>query len=323
MLNRREFLISATAVAAVMQAARIEAQAAKLARVGVSSANFAGVIKLGVGPEPPSPSRTLDFLDLPQMLADKFGVHNIEVLHSQFVSTEASYLKDLKDRLAKAKSTIVQINTDFQGGTVSAGGFSQRAQGIDLAKAWIAHAETLGCPRVLVSPGALAEANRASGVDGLKILSAYGKARKVSIVLDNRDDGAVVAPPAAPPAPPAGAAAGAAGAPAQGRGGGGGGRGGGPVVPVNWQALAEVIKAAGINACPDPGGFPNDAERAAGLKALYALSDGNSRVRMTPKVDLAATVKASKDAAYKGLYTIVADGEAGTKAALDALLKLI
>jgi hypothetical protein len=316
MINRREFLISATAVAAVMQAARIEAQGAKLARVGISSAGFAAIIKQGVGPEPASASRTLDFLDLPQMLADKFGVHNIEVPHSQFVSTEASYLKDLKDRLAKAKSTIVQINTDFQGGTVSAGGFSQRAQGIDLAKAWIAHAETLGCPRVLVNPGALAEANRASGIEGLKILSAYGKARKVSIVLDNRDDGTVVA---APPAPPPAAA----GAPAQGRGGGGGGRGGGPVVPVNWQTLAEVIKAAGINACPDPAGFPNDAERAAGLKALYALSDGNSRVRITPKVDLASTVKASKDAAYKGLYTIVADGEASTKAALDALLKLI
>lgn len=95
------------------------------------------------------------------------------------------------------------------------------------------------------------------------------------------------------------------------------------MVPATWQTLVEIAKAAGVNVCPDLGGFPSEAERVAGLKALYPLSDGTSRVRMNAKIDLAAAIKISKDAAYKGVYTIVADGDAGTKAALDALLKLI
>jgi hypothetical protein len=301
-MNRREFLISTTAVAAVMRAARLDAQAARLARIGISSANFAAIIKTGAGPEAASTSRTLDFLDLPQMVADKYGVHHLELNHSQFVWTETAYLKDLKDRLTRAKSTVTQINTNFQTSNVSTAAFSGRAQALDLAKQWIDHAETLGCPRVSITLGSVDGAGRQTTSDSLKILSAYGKAHKVNVVLDNRDDGTVVAPP------PAGA---------------GGGRGGAPVIPATWQTLVEIIQAAGVNACPDPAGFPSAAEASAGLKALYPLSDGNSRVRMNAKIDLPAAIKISKDASYKGLYTIVADGEAGTKAAVDALLKLI
>ena len=40
---------------------------------------------------------TLDFLDLPQMLADKYGVHNLELRHRHFMSTEDAYIKDVKD----------------------------------------------------------------------------------------------------------------------------------------------------------------------------------------------------------------------------------
>ncbi len=99
-----------------------------------------------------------------------------------------------------------------------------------------------------------------------------------------------------------------------------------PAPPPTWQVLVDVAKAAGVAATPDTSAFPNDTERAAGLKALYSLSDGNSDVHAT---NLAATIKIAKDAGYKGMYTIVtdttgsADPYAATKAILDELIKLI
>src|SRR5438045_6650720 len=59
-------------------------------------------------PPPRSPlfpyTRSSDLL--PQMYADTYGVHNIEFQHSHIVSTEASYLKELRARIEKTKSRM-------------------------------------------------------------------------------------------------------------------------------------------------------------------------------------------------------------------------
>jgi hypothetical protein len=177
---------------------------------------------------------------------------------------------------------------------------------------------------------------RESATATLKTIAEYAKAHKVTISIENMDTGVAPAPPAAPPPPPppppapAPAAEGAgAAAPAAGRrGGGGGGRGGAPAPPATWQVIADVAKASGISVTPNLAGFPSEAERAAGLKALYPLSNGNSHISMSPgKIDLPAAIKIAQATGYKGLYTIVTDGSgdpsASTKAVLDELLKLI
>jgi hypothetical protein len=304
---------------------------AKLNRVAIMSLNFDAILKTGVGP-PPDPARTLDVMDLPQMAADRFGVHRLELQHSHFLSTEAGYLQELRDRIAKAKSQLIQINLEFQGSNVSAGGFSARAQAIDLTKQWIEHAEALGCPRVLVNQGSLVPEVRQHAIDALKILADYGKAHKVAVTVENRDNGVVApAPPPPPTAPtPPTPAPGAAADPAAGRGrqGGGGGRGnaGPPPPPATWQVVVEVIKAAGIGATPNIGNFPNETERAAGLRALYPLASGTSHCTSEPeKYSLANAIKISKDVGYKGLYSIQSSGgtdpHAATKLILDELVK--
>jgi Xylose isomerase-like TIM barrel len=271
------------------------------------------------------------------MVADKVGVHNIELQHAHFFSTEPAYLKDLKERVAKAKSQIIQINTEFFQSNASSTGPS-RVQSIDLAKQWIDHAEALGCPRVMVNAGSLGQNVRATAIDALKTTADYAKAHKVTISIENTDTGVMPIPPPPPPPtpPPAAAREGGDAAPPAGRRGGGGGagtgggggRGNALVPPATWQAIAEVAQAAGVLVTPNLVGFPNEAERAAGLKVLYPLSNGNSHVSVSPgKIDLAAAIKISQGAGYKGLYTIVTDGagdpSAATKAVLDEILKLI
>jgi hypothetical protein len=331
-MRRREFLVAAAGAAGLASATKVWAQGPKLDRVAVMSQNFDRILKTGAGPAPDA-ARTLDFLDFPQAIADRFNVHRLELQHAQFVSTEAAYLKDLRDRLAKARSQIVQINLEFQASNVSAGGFSARAQAIDLAKQWIDHAESLGCPRVMVNQGSLSAEVRQNAIDALKIIGEYGKAHKVAVTVSNRDDGVPPPPPPPPPAPPPQAVAGAAGAVAPGRGragGGGGGQAPPPAPPATWQAVVDAIKAAGIAATPDIGNFPNETERAAGLRALIPLSGGIIHCPDdSAKYSLAGALKIVKDARYTGIYSIetssnnAVDPYAATKSVLDEVLKNI
>lgn len=259
------------------------------------SLSFDGILKVGAG-APPDPARTLDILDFPRTMAERYDVHRVEVQHAHFASSEAAYLKEFRDRLARAKSQLVQINLEFGGSNVSAGGFSARLQAIDLAKQWIDHAAALGCPRVLVNHGSLAAEVRQNAVAALKVIGEYGKARRVSVTVENRDTGV-----AATPRPPA-----------------------------TWQVVVEVIRAAGIAATPNTANFPNDEERTAGLRALYPLSSGTTHCHDEPdKYNLANAIKIAKDAGYKGLFSIAggstkaADPYAATQTILDAVVKAI
>ena len=272
---------------------------------------FNPVIKSAAHPD--DPKRTLDSLDLPDMVAERYGVHRVELQHSHFASTEPSYLEEYRGRLKKAKSQMNQINVEFGSLNISAPDPVLRLETIDLTKKWIDHAVMLGCPRVMVNQGTLAPEVRQSAIDTLKTINAYAKTKKVFVTIENR-------------------------------GGGGGGRGGragaaAPTVPdaaavpprppsPPWEVVVEVIKASGIWANPDIGNFPNDEARAAGLRAMYPLSSGSSHCHYNPeRYSEVDAIKISKEVGYKGLYSIEAGANNGpdpytaVQTILDELLR--
>jgi hypothetical protein len=112
MIKRREFLIGSAMAAGAP--GRIWAQSrdkAKLDRVAIMTLSFNSVLKSPAHPD--DPKRTLDILDTPQMIADRYGVHHVELQHTHFVSTELPWLKELRERLRKAKSQMNQICLEF------------------------------------------------------------------------------------------------------------------------------------------------------------------------------------------------------------------
>jgi hypothetical protein len=118
MMKRREFIVGWAVAfgssALLGGAARLWAQAsgkAKLDRIAVMSRCFRTVLK-SAG-EPDDPKRTLDILDFPGMVAERYGVHHVEFQHTEFPSTEPEYLEEFRSRLQKAKSQMVQINLEF------------------------------------------------------------------------------------------------------------------------------------------------------------------------------------------------------------------
>ena len=101
-MRRREFLVGSAMAAGT--AARGWGQTpdrAKLDRIAVMTLAFNTLLKNAAHAD--DPKRTLDILDTPQMIAERYGVHHVEVQHSHFHSTESAYLKEFRDRLKKAK----------------------------------------------------------------------------------------------------------------------------------------------------------------------------------------------------------------------------
>jgi hypothetical protein len=292
MIGRRDFLIGAAAAAGSAAAWGQAADLSKLQRVAVMSYGFNLIIKSDAHPD--DPRRTLDILDFPDEMAGRYGIHHLEIQHSHFRSTEPAYIEEFRSRLKKARSQMSQLVLEFGALNVSSADPMVRLETIDLTKRWIDHAVTLGCPRVMVNQGTLAAEVRPTAIETLKTMNAYARTKKVWVTLENRDD-----PPRVrggrPGANTASATANTAPAPPRPR-------------PHTWEAEAEVIKAAGIWSNPDVSSFPDNQARETGLRTLYAMTAGSSHFKYMPDLfDSARAVQISKEAGFKGLYSIEAE----------------
>ncbi len=297
-MKRREFLVGAAAAAGLVSSRKGWAQArdeAKLRRVAIMSLCFNSILKNPSQPD--APARTLDVMDLGQMLADRYGVHNVEMQHAHFPSTEAAYLKDFRERLAKTKSQVTNINLEFGPQNISAADPALRQQAIDRTKEWIDHAVALGCPRIMINQGQPTQENKEIAIATLKAMGDYGKSKNIKVAMENRGGGggrqsaaAPVNP--APPAPPANPA---------------------PAAPAAWVLLVEIIKGSGTWANCDIGNFPDQETQHAGIRGMFPLTDGNCHVKLNPaRYDLPAALAVVKQLGYTGLYSIEAGGGAGT-----------
>ena len=276
-MKRREFVVGSAAavgsLAVLHGAGKLWAQGsdrAKLDRIAIMSRCFNPVLKSAAHPD--DAKRTLEILDVPGMIAERYGVHHVEFQHTDFASTEPEYLAEFKSRMQKAKSQMNQINLEFRELNVSSPDAVLRTEAIDLSKRWVDHAVVLGCRRVMVNAGALQPEVRPAAVEALKAIERYAKSKNIFITLENKDDG----PSANPRAP--------------------------------WEVIVEVIKAAGLWANPDVGNFPNEQARAAGLRAMYPLTSGSSHCHFNPaQYSEADAIRISKEAGYKGLFSIEAE----------------
>src|SRR5260370_26200153 len=113
-MKRREFMIHSGAGAlALCASGGIRAQAtdgdAKRARVCVSSWSFHNLFTATHDKKAPPLDQPLKALDFPEMIADRYHVHNLEIVSPHFESSEPAYLRELKVRLARAHARLVNI----------------------------------------------------------------------------------------------------------------------------------------------------------------------------------------------------------------------
>jgi hypothetical protein len=90
-MRRRDFIVGAAIATGAARRAWSKPDQAKLDRLAVMTLSFNSVLK---NPAHPDDSvRTLDILDAPQMIADRFGIHHVEFQHSHFASLEPIYFE--------------------------------------------------------------------------------------------------------------------------------------------------------------------------------------------------------------------------------------
>lgn len=307
-MKRREFIGSVLAAAGGSALGQRPNQA-KLDRIAIMSLCFNSVLKSSAHPD--DPKRTLDILDLAEMIAARYGVHHVELQHSHFESTEPQYFEQFRNRLKKAKSQMNQINLEFGPLNISSPDPVLRLEAIDLTKRWIDHAQALDCPRVMVNQGTLGPEVRDAAIEALKKINAYAKPHEVFVTMENRGGGRVGRAGATASAATSDTTASTVRPPSP-----------------SWEVVVEVIKAAAIWANPDIGNFPDEAARAAGLRAMYPLSSGSSHCHYDPdRYSESDAIAISKGVGYKGLYSIEAvssngpDPYAAVQIILDELLK--
>ena len=266
-MRRRDFLAGSMLAAATAAAGRTPDRA-KLDRLSVMTLSFNKVLKSASHPD--DPERTLDILDAPQMLVDRFGIHHVELQHTHFASTESSYLQEFHGRLKQAKSQMNQICLEFGPLNISSPDPILRLETIDLTKQWIDHAAELGCPRVMLNQGTLAPDVRQTAIATVKTIASYGKSKKVFVTLENR--GRALSPTNAR------------------LGGSRGSDQGGRFMRIPTPATSLTKKPA-----------------HAGLRAMYPLSSGSSHAHYDPdRYSEANAIAISKELGYKGLYSIEA-----------------
>jgi hypothetical protein len=313
-MKRREFLISGAAVAAVAGTRSVWAQGANqckltkqatLDRISIMTLNFQRLLKLPDLPE--GPERTLELFDVPQMLADRYGVHKVEFQHYHIPSTEPSYLKELRAQIEKTKSRMTQINLEFGMLNMSTSELRNRLMAIDLTKMWVDHAVMLGAQRVMINQGQPTQENKAYGIPTLKAMADYGKSKGIIVSVETRGGGGnrgAAAPAASAPAT-------AAPPPAL-------------TGPAAWMLLAEILKGAGAHSNVDVGGAgaANQEELHTCLKMMFPMTAGSMHTRVNTRWDLAMAIRfLENDLGYKGLYTIESSqGHEGTKEIYDVVV---
>jgi sugar phosphate isomerase/epimerase len=189
MARRRFLMMSALTLGAAARPRgwRMQPAApAKADRLAIMVYSFVRVLKLPGRPS--SPERNLEIFDVPEMFADRYTVHNVEMQHNYFESTEASYFKEFLARLARTKSRISNINLELGNMNIAAADPALRAQAVDLTKAWIDHAVVLGSPRVMINQGKLTQENKAAAIEALTRMTAYARTRKIMVGAEPRGD---------------------------------------------------------------------------------------------------------------------------------------
>jgi hypothetical protein len=314
-MKRREFLIGAAAATTLTGVSRAWAQRRddeKRARIAIMMFGLNSIVKTNM---PPGPDRTIELMDIGQICADRFKVHNVELQSNYFPSTEMSYLKDLKSRLDKTKTKIVQINLELPPFNMGADTSAVRLNMIDLHRVWLDKAAFLGSPRVLLNQGTPTEDNKALTIANYQAVNALAKAKGIKTASENRNVGG------------RGRGAGAAGA--QGQQGAQAAQAPppAPATPASttpsYLILAEILKASGTYGCADFLNFPNQREQLDGIRAMLSITSGLVHAGIT--YDLPAAMAVCRELRYTGLYSIKAIGQPGnpldnTQKILDGVL---
>lgn len=152
--SRRRFL-AASAVAPLLPrllaatSPSIKFPTAARDRLSVASYPFRALIDLPRNRERDPQGKLIDLKEFPAQVADRFKIHNVELLGQHFRSTEPAYLAELRAALKAAGSHAINIPTSA-GASLYDPDPAQRSIAVANSKKWIDAAVAIDCPSVRI-----------------------------------------------------------------------------------------------------------------------------------------------------------------------------
>ncbi|HKS95023.1 MAG TPA: sugar phosphate isomerase/epimerase family protein [Terriglobia bacterium] len=274
----------------------------RFTRLGISSWSFHDFFLSTRDQDSTLPETRIVLMDFPEMIADRYKVHNLEFVAPHFASLEPLYIEELKGKLLRARSRLINIPVDIpglaQGGGLSDPDPQVRIVAVVASKKWIDIAKALGGRSVRCDPGKLNPDDLSPTIESYKELAAYGRSKGVAVLIENH----------------------------------------GGVGSEHPDELLRIFQAVGgsfIGALPDFGNFPDQATRERGLPLLFPYArtvchakglefdaSGNET-----KFDFAKCMEIAKHAGFKGVYSIEYEGSGdpydGVQKVVDELTRYL
>jgi sugar phosphate isomerase/epimerase len=214
----------------------------------------------------------MDVLDFPEMVADRYGVHNVEIVLPHFADPTPSRVAEFKARLAKARSRVVNMPLDFgvlwNKPAISSTDSAERDAALAMYRSGIDTAHQLGSPTVRCDPGVVNLDDPSLTIDAYKQLAAYAAPKGIMVVVENH----------------------------------------GPIAK-DPEALVEILKAAGVGSLPDFGNFPDEDTRERGLRALFPLAGDLAHAKLREGQDFGRCVRIANESGFTGVFSIEASGK--------------
>ena len=295
-MQRRTFLIQSLAAGLSAQT-----PAGLSDRIGISSWSFHNFFSSTLDEKLPKLTKSWDLRDFPEMIADRYRVHQLEMVAPHFESTKLSYVREVKSRLARAHSHLVNIPVDIDELGVK-GGLSDpdpkiRETAISACTRWIDIARELGAKSVRCDPGEMNRADLSNTIGSYKKLAAYAGSKNLYVIIENH----------------------------------------GGVGSEHPEDLVKVFQAVGehCGALPDMGNFPDEATRQRGLPLLYPYASTVSHAKglefdehgIERAFDFPRAMQAAKKAGFKGVFSVeyegTGDAYTGVQNVVDELVRYL
>ncbi|MGD0920424.1 MAG: TIM barrel protein [Terriglobia bacterium] len=252
------------------------------ARIGVSTWSLHNLFPSTRDDNAPTPAKPLELLDVPEMIAERYQVHQVEFVAPHFGATSPSYLQDMKTRLARAHSHLTNICVDIDelelGGGLSDPDPKLRDRIVEACSKWIDIAHQLGADSVRCDPGKINSADLSPTVSAYRKLATYGASQRVAVVVENHG-------------------------------------GVGSEHPEELVRIFSEVDSKFFGALPDFGNFPNQETRERGLLLLFPYARTVCHAKASRRREqgddaqfVARCVQLSKQAGFRGIYSIESGG---------------
>jgi len=128
-----------------------------------------------------SPRAMLTLMEIPEYFSDRFHLKHLEFWNRHFESTEDSYLKELKKRMAKTRTDLINIQLDGKY-DLSARDESEREESIRFVKEWIDISGKIGSKGLRANPGG---SDVKQSIKSFQELSTYAQEKGVFLYAEN------------------------------------------------------------------------------------------------------------------------------------------